>query len=94
MLKFLINLLKLGRKDNRFFKLESTQAKWFTDSPRKHYRKSLTYTYINKEGERITKTIEDVEVQILDTTYGKACNVLCGEELEKEEVMAIIRMFL
>ena len=40
------------------------------------------------------KAIEDVEVQILDTTYGKACNVLCCEELEKEEVMAIIRMFI
>ena len=64
-------MFKLGRKDNRFFTLEQKQSKWVTDSPRKHYRKSLTYTYTDKDGERITKTIEDVEVQILDTVYGK-----------------------
>lgn len=93
MLKFLINLFKGGKEYGHTF-LDSKE-KWNsnTNDTRKHFRKSLTYTYY-KDGEAITKTIEDVEVTIKETRYGKACNVICQEDLTQNEVMAIIRMFL
>jgi hypothetical protein len=76
-------------------KFLDAKEKWDsnTNDIRRHFRKSLTYTYY-EDGEAITKTIEDVEVAIKKTRYGKACNVICREDLTQEEVMAIIRMFL
>ena len=93
MLKFLINLFKGGKEYEHTF-LDSKE-KWNsnTNDTRRHFRKSLTYTYY-EDGEAITKTIEDVEVIIKETRYGKACNIVCQEDLTQEEVMAIIRMFL
>lgn len=80
MLKFLINLFKGLTLEHK-------------SNTRRYFRKSLTYTYF-EDGEAITKTIEDVEVTIKETRYGKACNVICRDSLTQEEVMAIIRMFL
>lgn len=80
MLKFLINLFK------GFTLVHKSNT-------RRYFRKSLTYTYFDNEN-IVTKTIEDVEIIIKETTYGKACNVICQEDLTQEEVMAIIRMFL
>ena len=80
MLKFLINLFKGLTFEHK-------------SNTRRYFRKNLTYTYFNDEN-IITKTIEDVEILIKETTYGKACNVICKEDLTQEEVMAIIRMFL
>ena len=93
MLKFLINLFKGGRKYTEQF-LDSKE-KWNsnTNDTRRHFRKSLTYTYY-EDGEAITKTIEDVEVTIKETRYGNSCNVICRDNLTQNEVMAIIRMFL
>ena len=93
MLKFLINLFKGGKEYGHTF-LDSKE-KWNsnTNDTRRHFRKSLTYTYY-EDGEAITKTIEDVEVTIKETRYGKACNVICQEDLTQNEVMSIIRMFL
>lgn len=93
MLKFLINLFKGGKEyEHKFL---DAKEKWDSNSnnTRKHYRKSLTYTYY-EDGEAITKTIEDVEITIKETRYGKACNVICSDNLTQNEVMAIIRMFL
>ena len=93
MLKFLINLFKGGKEYEH--NVLDAREKWDSNSnnTRKHHRKSLTYTYY-EDGEAITKTIEDVEVTIKETRYGKACNVICSDNLTQNEVMAIIRMFL
>lgn len=93
MLKFLINLFKGGKEYKHNFL--DAKEKWDSNSnnTRRHYRKSLTYTYF-EDGEAITKTIENVEITIKETRYGKACNVLCSEDLTQNEVMAIVRMFL
>lgn len=80
MLKFLINLFKGLTFEHK-------------SNTRRYFRKSLTYTYY-EDGEAITKTIGDVEVTIKETRYGKACNVICRDNLTQNEVMAIIRMFL
>jgi phosphoribosylaminoimidazole-succinocarboxamide synthase len=61
---------------------------------KRHFHKFLTYTYKDEDNNFITKTIENVEVIIRETSYGHSCNVLCSQELQKEEVMAIVRMFL
>jgi hypothetical protein len=86
-------LFKVGKEYEHSF-LDSKE-KWNsnTNDTRRHFRKSLTYTYY-EDGEAITKTIGDVEVTIKETRYGKACNVICQEDLTQNEVMAIIRMFL
>lgn len=78
MIKFLINLFK-GKKENRV---------------QKHYRKLLTYTFKDEDNRFVTKTIEDVEIVIKETSYGKSCSVMCKDHLTKEEVMAIIGMFI
>lgn len=80
MLKFLINLFKGLTFEHK-------------SNTRKYFRTSLTYTYFDEENV-VTKTIEDVEIIIKETRYGKACNVICKEDLTREEIMAIIRMFL
>ena len=87
MLKFLINLFKGEKEDKHYF------LKPKDKNTRRYFRKSLTYTYFDDE-ELITKTIEDVEIVIKETVYGKACNVICSDSLTQNEVMAIIRMFL
>lgn len=61
---------------------------------KRHFNKFLTYTYKDEDNNFITKTIENVEVIIRETGYGHSCNVICTQELQKEEVMAIVRMFL
>lgn len=81
MLKFLINLFKLNKKkENRMV--------------RKYYRDFLTYTYRDDDNRTITKTIQDVEIVIKETAYGKSCNVICKDNLTREEIIAIIGMFV
>lgn len=82
MLKFLINLFKISKK-----KLETTM-------PKRYHKKELTFSYVDQEGEVITKTIKNVTITIKETRYGKTCNVICREDLTQNEVMAIIRIFL
>ena len=60
----------------------------------RYFKKYLTYTYKDEDNNVITKTINDVEIILRETAYGHSCNVICAHELKKEEIMAIIRMFL
>lgn len=64
------------------------------ENTKRHFNKFLTYTYRDDDNNFITKTIQDVEVVIRETNYGHSCNVICKDNLSKEEIMAIVRMFL
>lgn len=64
------------------------------DKTKRYFNKFLTYTYRDEDNNFITKTIQDVEVIIRETNYGHSCNVICKDNLSKEEIMAIVRMFL
>lgn len=61
---------------------------------KRYFNELLTYTYRDEDNNFVTKTIRNVEVVIRETGYGHSCNVVCQENLQKEEIMAIVRMFL
>lgn len=90
MIKFLMNLFKIGNDKNI---ISLNRYRKSANNTRKFFRKELTYTYKNEDNQIITKTIKDVEIIIKETSYGKSCGVICSDNLEKEEIMAIIRMF-